>query len=430
MINSLELVKDLYKKIEANKTNLIKREPDDVSLFNIEGKTLELWISQKKLIFPWEINWYQLKDREYLTLKRGLLKKLIELGAKKAGNLNKLKKILKVSELMVYYGAKGKTETITVKNLRKLLSYLEIPYDKLNSKIVEIKKGKKASIKNPKFPINLLIPDTGFIIGAIVSDGCLYIDKGARMARRIQYSTDNIESVNVFVNSIKKIFGNVLFLQFVRKNCIFLRIGTSIVCDALVKVGAAVGNKSQLDVEIPWIIRDGNLEMKKAYLKAVFTDEGSVGRVHAPYIVLSRYKHLDKLLTREHIDILDKYIEPKMKIRQISGEYVGKEINFGEVKEILSKLDTCFSKQLLHILTNKGVPKLLLEESNLLKEFNIENKIFINSLTKTKKGHYSIKSSLLIQRKRDIINFYEKINFLTKEKQEKLEKYLKECGWL
>jgi len=412
-----------------NEITSIKKDNDNVLVINFNDKKFEHWLSQKQLISPWETHWYQLKDKEYLTLEKGLLQKLINLGGHKAGNLNKLRKILKVSQLFVYYGVKGKTETITVKNLRKLLSYLNIPYDELNNKIIEIRKGKKASIKNPKFPINLLTPESASIIGALVSDGCISIDRKARMTKRVKYCTNNLEDIELFTKNIQKIFGNVLISSEKVRNSTVVRIGTSIVADSFLRVGCILGKKSVKDRGIPWIIKEANSELKKRYLSTVFSDEGSVGKLHKPYIILSRAKHLNNILADEDLKTLDRCIESNMETHKIRSHYI-KKISIRKFIKIVKDSNKSSASDMVTQILRVGIPKLLLDESNLLKEFEIENKIYIIKLSKTFNGTYSLTSSLVIRKKESLLRFYKEIGFQSSDKQNKLEKYLKKVGWL
>jgi hypothetical protein len=68
---------------------------------------------------------------------------------------------------------KGKNRGISIIHLRRLLSYLEIPYDTINDKIAKVGSAGRG-LKHVNFPIRLLRENSGTLLGAAMSDG--YID--------------------------------------------------------------------------------------------------------------------------------------------------------------------------------------------------------------------------------------------------------------
>ena len=137
----------------------------------------------------WKTNWFQLKGSFIFELKDNLLKELVLKGADKAGNLNKLSKELSFSCPTFYNLINGKgVEMISVLKLKRLLDYLKIDYNYINDKIKMTKKGSKISINNPKFPINLNNKYGAYLLGLIVSDGCIYVDKKSRNMIRTKYA--------------------------------------------------------------------------------------------------------------------------------------------------------------------------------------------------------------------------------------------------
>jgi intein/homing endonuclease len=405
---------------------LIKRDFDTVLIFKKSEGKFEYWFSQKKLIPPWVTNWYQLKDNEYLILKSNILKKIVKRCIQKAGNISRLTKTIKIGAPSIYRVLKGKNG-ISVKNLRKLLYYLQIPYDEVNTKIIKIKKGKKASIVNPKFPINLLKPEAATIIGFLVSDGGINLDKKARMTKRVTYSTQNLEDINTFIQNICKIFGNVLIQREERRNSLRLRIGTSIVPEAFLKVGCILGKKVIKNGGVPWIIKEAGEEMKINYLRAVFSDEGSVGGPN-PYVILSRAIVISSLNKME-LNLLNEFVEPKMRVRFFPDGRFVREISIGELRKILNSLLNLSAKSLLQKIEN-NIPQLLLEESKLLYNLGIKNAIYPVVIYKKSKDQYALTSSLVIRKKESLLQFYKKIGFQSSAKQEKLRRYLKNGGWL
>ena len=98
---------------------------------------------------------------------------------------------------------------VSVKKLKALSDCNDIDYEVFNNSILELRKSKIKSIKNPKFPINLKTPEIGTILGCLCSDGWIHIDKKARMVKRVSYSSDDREAFDIFMKSIRKIFGDV-----------------------------------------------------------------------------------------------------------------------------------------------------------------------------------------------------------------------------
>jgi len=382
-------------------------------------------LSRKKEVFrpginegalPWEMNWYQLRNNEILGLKGNLLRELINLGIKRAGNLNQLSKSIKMSNGQLWFSLNKPPKLVSVKKLKRLAFYLGIKYDYFNNKISEIRKGKIASIKNPKFPIDLATKEGATILGNIVSDGCIYIDKKARNVMRTKYAAGTREELKNFINNINKVFGEVHFQKEEIRNIIYLKIGSSVIAESLCKVGAPVGNKSELDCGVPWLIKQGSEELKVAYLRAAFDDEGCpAGGSGFPYLTLTRIIHINNYLTLTQKKSLNN-LEKSMVKRKFPSGYEMKSIG-------LTKL-----KQLSFLFKIK--PKILEKESEMLTSLGIGNRIRNDKLSLTKEGKYSISSELRIYKKADVLNFYKKINFGLIRKKGKLEKFLINRNWI
>lgn len=377
---------------------------------------------------PWEIGWYQLKDNNLLLLKNNLLKELIDRNVKKHGSVNKVAKITGLTHPTLYLAKSGKVNMVSVRKLKRLSDSAGIDYEVFDNNILELRKGKIKSIKNPIFPINLKTPEIGTILGFLCSDGWIRIDKKAGMAKRVLYSSDDQEVLDIFIKSIRKIFGEVHFQRETKRGHIRIRIGSSIIGDALERVGGIVGNKTKANKPVPWIVKGGSFDIKKEYLRAAFSDEGSIGRLHAPYIILSRYNFLN--LSHSEKSILDKYIEPQMKIEKFPTGHIYKRSSFKKAIGIIKNLNIKSTDKLIKFLS-ENIPQLLIDESEILrKNFGIDNTIWIRSLNKTGTGYYTLGCDLIIRKKDDVIKFYKNVGFILSRKQEKLGKYLSERGWI
>jgi len=392
-----------------------------LKLYNTLTRKKEIFrINQKGKGFPWKTSWYQLKDTMLLKLKGNTLKQLIKLGIKKAGNLNKLCKILNLSYPSFLYALRGQCELVSVNKLRKLTFYLKINYDNLNDNISEIRRGNIASIKNPKFPFNLATKEGAIVLGNIVSDGSIYIDKKAQNIKRTKYSAGTKEEADRFIKNINEIFGHVHFQKEKIRNSIYLKIGSSVIGDSLVKVGAPVGNKTRLDPPLPWLIKNASDNLKINYLRAVFDDEGSIGTIGSPFVTLSRSVYINNHLSHYQKEVLQK-IKPFCKERKFPTGHIIKSI---QIKKAV------FLAPLTKNLLLNIAPRVLLDESNLLSNLGIENRIRNSVLSFTQKGNVSLTSELRILRKKSLLEFYKKINFGISLKKMKLKNTLSNKTWL
>ena len=253
-----------------------------------------------------------------------------------------------------------------------------------------------------------------YLLGLIVSDGCIYTDKKSRNQIRTKYAAGEKDSEDNFVNTITRLYGRVHILREFERNCAILRIGTSIIGESLVKVGAIVGHKAANDGQVPWLIEQGTKEMKASYLKAVFDDESSVYKnknKDSGYIILSRYRHLNNLTKEQKVEL--RKLEKQMSSRKFPTGHVTRYIAIKKACEMIK------DKKLIEEL--KIPPKLLQGEAELLGEFKIDNRFFGRYLTKTHSGKYSLCFDLFISRKESLKKFYKYIGFSLTRKQRKLK---------
>ena len=363
-----------------------------------------------------KIHWYDLGDNGSLYIDSENIISLISQGINKSGSLSKLCQKINSGQL---YNIVKYNRGITVKTLKRLLDYIGTSYDAWNGKIMQIRKGTVASIINPKFPIDLSNYRMGYLIGHLMSDGCLYYDKSRKNLIRTKYCSDNRKAIDRFLSNIVDVFGEVHYNEEFIRNCIQLKIGNGFIGDTFRKSGVTVGKKFEIDSSLPWVILEGDTLIKKAYLSAIFDDEGSVGIKPAPYIILSRNIHID--LTPAEESILSR-ISHLMTIDYFPTGHYTKRLAIRKLKNALVDTPLFINK----ILNSK--PRLLLEESKLLKELGINNKTYVMSLQITTNGNISIQSSLVISRKEDVVKFYKEIGFSCYLKQNKLGEALKQRG--
>lgn len=144
----------------------------------------------------------------------------------------------------------------------------------------------------------------------------------------------------------------------------------------MLKVGAILGHKARKDGEIPWIIRKGSKKLKVNYLRSVFSDEGCIyigSDYNHSYISISRYKHV--YLTENQKERI-KGIENKMDTRTFPKGHVTKTIPINRLVALLGNQGSIFKSL-------SSIPKLLLGESRLLNELDIEHRLWTRSFNKT-----------------------------------------------
>lgn len=405
-----------FKPFLITKTFFENRDYDQVLILESGNKRFEFWACQNLIIPPWQTHWFQLSDSILLRLQKDVLINLVLDSMKKAGNINRLSKELKMSQPSLYnlINKKG-VKMVSVKKLRRLLTYLDADYGFLNKSISYTKKGDKISIQQPKFPIDLANPKGAALLGMVVSDGCIYVDKKARNVIRTKYSTGERESIDKFIKIINQVYGRVHFQKEWIRNCDILRIGSSIIGSALLKSGAILGHKAKINGEVPWLVTEGDINLKKGYLRAVFEDEASVyPHKNGSYINLSRNNHL-RDLTKEQVTSIQK-LEILMIPRKFPTGHVTKIITFKTALEHLGGQTK--------VVLLSSTPRLLLGESALLKELGIENRIHGSTLTLTPSKNYSTSWTMFISQKESIKKFYKQIGFSLKDKQAKLVKCL------
>ena len=91
-------------------------------------------------------------------------------------------------------------------------------------------------------------------------------------------------------------------------------------------------------------------------------------------------------------------------------------------------------KRLLELVGNdkkfqvflNSAPNLLSGESKILRDLNINHRIWSRSLNKTHLENYSLCCDLFINKKESILNFYKEIGFSLSYKQQKLVRLIKD----
>jgi len=404
----------IFGDFSIKKITTLKKDFDHILILESnEDITFEYWINQDIFVPPWETHWFQLSDFTSLKINEEYLEKVLKIALNKSGSINMLSKSIGMSSPSLYYLYNKRCELISVKKLKRLLSYIESSYASINKKIEHTRKGLKISIDKVNFPINLGTIYGAQLLGMIISDGCIYLDKKSNNQIRTKYAAGEEESKAIFLEALENIFGKVYVnIEFVR-NCFIIRVGSSIIGDSPLKVGGILGRKASSDKGVPWLIKNGTKEMKIDYLPSAFSDEGSLydgKRSCDSFITMSRYNHLLNLSESQIKEL--KILEVEMKGRIFPTGHVNKTIT---TKNALKSIGD------VELMTFLKTPsKLLFEEAQILNSLGIETKIYSRLLSKTSAGRYSVCHDLHIRKNNSIIKFYKGIGFSLSRKQEKL----------
>lgn len=119
------------------------------------------------------VDWYELPETIELHIEPTKLRDLMEEAWEKAGSGHALYRETGMSENAIYYVMSGEREVIEIGTLKKLLDYLEIPYNEMDQYIIGIGGGGD-QIRGPKLPFDFNSEEGAIVIAAALKDGCLF----------------------------------------------------------------------------------------------------------------------------------------------------------------------------------------------------------------------------------------------------------------
>lgn len=253
-------------------------------------------------------NWWQLHETLVLTLEKGKLGELI-LEAKGLfptekrweGSYVGLGRALGKNPTELSRIVNERIDSITVKNMKKLLKVMNMPYDALTPYIRSIGgKGSHDALVNPNLPFNLENPDGARLLAAALKDGDI------NCFHHFEYVNYDQQNLQLVEKSVKRIFGDIkpsiLFEKNGREKGI--KFYSRIIGDALIDAGAVVGKKTEQQYHLPNLIKYGDKEIKNAYFEQTIRDEGSVYR--GKYrLTITGASEIGSKLTEEHMKFLD-----------------------------------------------------------------------------------------------------------------------------
>lgn len=205
-----------------------------------------------------------LSEAFHIELKQPFRNKLFNKIEKKF-NYKKASESLKIS-FSHYYHLKSGRYAIKAPMLIKLLKLAKIRVKECERNIALIKsnRGSKAKLVLPLKPS----PELASLLGHCFGDGSITFLK-----REFHYMNTDENLVEKVKYYIKRVFG-IEIIQ-AKKNRITC---STLVGELLILIGAPFGDKLRSEKNVPKWIYHGTVEIRKAFLRAVFDDDGSVLR--------------------------------------------------------------------------------------------------------------------------------------------------------
>jgi transcriptional regulator with XRE-family HTH domain len=218
-----------------------------------------------------ELHLFDLPNELRIQLKTNYREKLFDLAYKKFKTTAKLAELMNLEPCKLRLLKNGKVNP-TIVDLKNLLSTLNISnFDELEKNIKSIRL-KKGYINDPKLPFDLS-SNIGTVIGGVLGDGGI-----TGKYCRLFYSNTNEKLVNIFIDSVKSIFGDVKFKISHNVDGVKIVTITSIVGKILLKIfNLPRGDKTLINYELPKLFFNANdKNLVRNFLRQIFADEGCV----------------------------------------------------------------------------------------------------------------------------------------------------------
>lgn len=232
------------------------------SSFRVEGTLTKANSSGgNKMKNDFEIHFWELSERVRLHINDEYLKNLFDKASD--GGLYKLAKTLNISYPFIIALRRG-VYSIPSKILVQLAIEANEDLYSIEDQIKEI--GTRAGTKcKIKFPIKTT-SQMASLVGHVFGDGYIGNKK-----RQFEYCNDNINLLNEVRENVKIIFGLDPMTERIN------RIGyPTIVGEVLVKFGAHFSPKIRSEKLVPEWVKFGSIEYKRAFIRSLFNDDGSV----------------------------------------------------------------------------------------------------------------------------------------------------------
>lgn len=316
------------------------------------------------------INWYDLYDGHYVTLKRNFQKKLFSWAIKRAGSYSELARLVGVKRKTIS-GCSRSLLRPKIETIKKVASFVNYAFDKIANEIIAISNLK------PKFPFNLHTKEGAEIRAAFLSDG--HIDKNP--VKCPQYCPIEKESHTRILHLCRAVFGEFKAKTKWGHKSYVTRF-PAVIGTALHLSGVPRGDKRSANCFLPKDIC-ADKALCGSYLRRAFDDEGDIN-FNRRSIRLTRSIYIDQ--GKIYPDTID------------------------ERKWFPSKLP--------------NLNNLLMGKHLLLQELGIKSKIVSAGIYRAKNGKMSAKWQIDIIQQDNLRKFAREVNFNLSHKQEKLNELL------
>jgi intein/homing endonuclease len=307
------------------------------------------------------------------------------------------------------YHLKNGRHGFRIKTLKNLCRVSNKKLSEIEDHVTELVSNRGARA-NVKLPINLSC-EIAYIVGHCFGDGSISSKK-----KQFSYINKNKKLVQNVKTIVSKVFGTTPISEIQSRDGCFKVTFSSIVGKILVAAGAPIGEKVDSRLDAPQWIVNGDLESKRAFLRALFDDDGSVmisklyraksvnihftrKRKYQKHFI--RYLQTLRMLLREFkIETCNPYLarcyraagEPRCVMGILITDYgsilnFAKEIGFRQTLrkkalETLIKRGTAYAK--MDILNDVGLIKRALN-ANPLSTNNIAKKVGLKRTTTLKR---------------------------------------------
>jgi hypothetical protein len=338
------------------------------------------------------VDWDELPDKVMLYIDHDELTSLIEsvrdimgpMGLEKEGIMSG------PAQRELLYGGR---DTITVGKLKALLDIVGIPHYEMNHFIYAIGEPYNPyAINNPRLPFNFDSEAGAILLAAALKDGTIHESKKFR-GYWFAYYNKNEENRERVKEAMRRVFGDVEPHKSEEGNRISYH--SHAIVSTLKKMGVPVGEKVVQNYHVPEVVREGNVNIKRVYLRQTMMDEGSWDpeRHHLCY---SQARALDiGELSNEDKEYLDGILQEKGEYptgyarRQVClSEDVEKKIR-GEHPELWEAI-------------KRSEPPFLEEEMDMLEEVcSVRPKPKPKDIYATTDGEYRVSWRIDVTRRKD-----------------------------
>jgi len=260
-------------------------------------------------------------------LDAGFRKELISEAVKKTGGFVKLSKeidfdwssLCKLRRGYRFIGNRKSLYFIKISLLKKLLKITSISFQETEKKVVGIAYSK--TLIYAKLPI-FSSPELASLVGHALGDGHVSCE-------RFKYVNQRKELIDEVIQYTKLIFGHN-GREFFYNGCYGIEF-PGIVGRLFGLIGVPLGRKVSQEFEIPNWIKNNTREIKSAFLRALFDDEGSIiNNENYRFITISMYKQNN--LIDSHLKFLNQ-IRSLLNDLEITPTKISFKKNWNDTKE-------------------------------------------------------------------------------------------------